>query len=38
MAAVLVVEVVVVVALVGVDLVALAHMLEPHFVTCAVWW
>ena len=22
----------------GVVLVALAHMLEPHFVTCTVWW
>ena len=35
---VLVVEVVVVAALVGVVLVALAHILEPHFVTCTVWW
>ena len=25
-------------ALVGVVLVALEHMLEPHFVTCTVWW
>ena len=25
-------------ALVGVVLVALAHILEPHFVTCTVWW
>ena len=38
MAVVLVVEVLVVAALVGVVLVALAHMLEPHFVTCTVWW
>ena len=35
---VLVVEVVVVAALVGVVLVALAHILEMHFVTCTVWW
>ena len=36
-AVVLVVEVVVA-ALVGVVLVALAHILEMHFVTCTVWW
>ena len=36
-AVVLVIEVVVVAALVGV-IVALAHILEMHFVTCTVWW
>ena len=25
-------------ALVGIVLVALAHILETHFVTCTVWW
>ena len=37
-AVVLVIEVVVVAALVGVVLVALARILETHFVTCTVWW
>ena len=37
-AAVLVVEVVMMAALVGVGLVALAHILELHFATCTVWW
>ena len=37
MTVVLVVEVVVV-ALVGAVPVALAHILEPYFETCTVWW